>query len=178
MSKIANKGVKLQEKVSVEITQEELLIKGPKGEKSLRIPERVQVENKEGDISFLFDNKSKESRKDAGTFSSHIRNWVKGLTDGHECAIDLVGVGYKVQVKGKSLSFNLGYSHPIEYDLPEEVTAKSSIQTKFTLESSDKELLGQTAAEIRSFRKPEPYKGKGIKFVDEVIIRKAGKSAK
>ena len=111
----------------------------------------------------------------AGTFRALISNMVKGVSTGFERKLELVGVGYRAQAKGKVLSLSLGFSHPVEYQLPDGVTAETPSQTEIMLRSSDKQLLGQVAANVRSFRPPEPYKGKGVRYSDEKVLRKEAK---
>jgi large subunit ribosomal protein L6 len=178
MSRLGKRPVALNSKVKSDYKDRQLNIKGPLGEMSFTIPESVELDLKKEEIKVVVDFDKKEGRIIGGTVRSIINNMVHGVTEGFTLVLELVGVGYRAQVSGQKLTMALGYSHPVEYALPEVVKAEVEGNTKITLKSCDKQVLGQTAAEIRQYRPPEPYKGKGILFAGEHIVRKAGKAAK
>ena len=167
------------EHVTLSYENRELSVKGPKGNLSFVLPALVELNIQDNVLIVQADYENdKKAKALMGTTQALIANMVMGVTKGFQKRLDLVGVGYRAGVSGKKLELSLGYSHSIYYDLPEGIDAKVEQNTKIILESCDKQLLGQVAADIRAFRPPEPYKGKGILFEGEVIRRKAGKSAK
>ena len=175
MSRIANDPVIIPESVTVTTEGNTLNFKGPKGELSLDIHESVSFSIDDSNIQVIW--KSSDDAAMAGTMRALINNYVLGVSEGYSKTITLNGVGYRAKVQGKKIELTLGFSHPVEYVLPENVEAKSENQTEFSLSSNNKQVLGQVCAEIRSFRPPEPYKGKGV-FVDgEHIVRKERKKA-
>lgn len=178
MSRLGKRPVALNSKVKGDYKDRQLTIKGPVGEMSLGIPRGVDLEVNKDEIKIVVDFSQKEGRIIGGTIRSHILNMVRGVTEGFSKSLELIGVGYRAQVSGQTLTLSLGFSHSVEYQLPKTVKAQVEGNTKIKLISCDKQVLGQTAAEIRQYRMPEPYKGKGILFVGEKIIRKAGKAAK
>lgn len=175
MSRIGKQPIAVLEKVNVAISDRKVDVKGPKGALSFTHHEGVTVAQEENKIVVKPVDASNKNRALWGLTRTLVNNMVVGVTTGFTKTLEFNGVGYKAVLKGKTLVLNLGYSHPINYDLPEGVDAKV---TKNVIEVSgcNKELVGFAAAKIRSFRKPEPYKGKGIKYSDETIIRKAGKT--
>lgn len=177
MSRIGKRTTQIPNGVTVDIKDGIITVSGPKGTVSRPLNAAVSVEITDGVISVGVQNETEKSERSLwGTFSSHIANMVKGVTEGFQKQLEVNGVGYKVAMQGTDLRIDVGYSHPVMYKLPQEV--KASVEKNvITLESAHKEMLGQVAAEIRAVRKPEPYKGKGIKYMDEQIRRKAGKSA-
>jgi len=175
MSRIGKMPIEIPKDVKVDIKDELISIKGPKGELKRTINPRVRLNIENDRIMVMIDDDSKESRSCHGLFRALVANMVKGVSQGFERILEIVGVGYRAEVAGRTATFHLGYSHPIVFELPEGIDANID-KSKITLTGIDKELLGLTAAKIRSFRKPEPYKGKGIKYAEEVIKRKAGKS--
>lgn len=178
MSRIGKQPI-ATDQVSLSYENRELSVKGPKGNLSFAIPELVELDIQDNVLTVQADyENNKKAKALMGTTQALIANMVTGVTQGFQKKLDLVGVGYRAAVSGQKLELSLGYSHSIHYDLPEKVQAKVEQNTKITLESCDKQLLGQVAADIRTFRPPEPYKGKGILFEGEVVRRKAGKSAK
>lgn len=182
MSRIGKQPIILPDKVEASLEGDIILVKGPKGELSRKIPKPVQVEitEDEGDrIIKVHVPNPEEKQENAiwGTMRSIINGMVKGVDEGFEKKLEVVGVGYKAAISGNKLTLNVGYSHPIEFDLPEGITA-SVEKNIITISGFDKDLVGQVAANIRKVRKPEPYKGKGVKYVDEAVRRKAGKAAK
>lgn len=178
MSRPGKKPVAIDSKVTVDYKDRLLKIKGPKGQLELKTPESVELDISKEEIKVVADFETKEGKTIGGTIRQLINNIIIGVTEGFEKKLDLVGVGYRAQVSGTKLVLNLGYSHPIEYEVPDMVTAAVENNTKVVLTSCDKQKVGQAAAEIRSFRPPEPYKGKGVKYEDEYIRRKAGKTGK
>ena len=176
MSRIGKLPVKIPSGVTVEFSDGKFSAKGPKGEITQTMPPLVSVENSDGQLQVTRDNDGREARAMHGLARSLVFNSVEGVSTGFTKSLDIIGVGYRCQAKGEYLIFSLGYSHPIYYELPAGVEAKLASPTQLALSGVDKQLVGKTAAEIRSFRPPEPYKGKGIKYSDEVIRRKEGKS--
>ncbi|MBW1900076.1 MAG: 50S ribosomal protein L6 [Deltaproteobacteria bacterium] len=175
MSRIGKQPIPIPNGVEVKLDGDAITVKGPKGKIERRVHPRVQVDIDSDYIVVSVADQTKESRSFHGLFRALIANMVTGVTDGFERVLEIVGVGYRAELKARTAIFHLGYSHPINFELPDGIEAKID-KTKVTLSSIDKELLGKTAAKIRSFRKPEPYKGKGIKYADEIIRRKAGKT--
>ena len=177
MSRIGKRPVPIPQGVQVKMEDDVLVVKGPKGELRRRIHPlvRLSIDSDKIQVSVENTRKKKEASALQGLFRVLVNNMVTGVTKGFERNLEIVGVGYRAEVKGDTVIFNLGYSHPIEFKLPKGIAAKVD-RNKITLSGIDKEVLGQTAANIRSLRPPEPYKGKGIKYEDEVIRRKAGKA--
>jgi len=175
MSRIGKMPIEIPKDVKVDIKDDLISIKGPKGELKRTVNPKVRLNIENDQILITVDDDSKESKSCHGLFRALVANMVKGVSQGFERILEIVGVGYRGEVSGRTATFHLGYSHPVVFELPEGIDANID-KSKITLTGIDKELLGRTAAKIRSFRKPEPYKGKGIKYVDEFIKRKAGKS--
>jgi large subunit ribosomal protein L6 len=175
MSRIGKRPIPIPKDVEVEVQGDLLRVKGPKGELKCHVHPKISVK-KDGDkISVLTVDESREARSLHGLFGALIYNMVIGVTRGFEKVLEIVGVGYKAELKGRVAVLNLGYSHPIAFDLPDGIDANIE-KSRIVLSGIDKELLGMTAAKIRGLRAPEPYKGKGIKYADEMIRRKAGKA--
>lgn len=177
MSRIGKKPVVIPD--GVKITQEGnfLKIKGPKGELEQQIHPNISIEIVENQVNVTRPNDSKQNKSLHGLSRALVQNMVTGVTDTYKKTLDIVGVGYKAELKGKDLLLNIGYSHPIFLIPPEGVTLETPTPTQIIISGIDKQLVGLVAAKIRAFRKPEPYKGKGIKYSDEHIVRKAGKTA-
>lgn len=175
MSRIGKMPIEIPKDVKVDIKDEFISVKGPKGELKRTINPKVRLNIENDQIMVTVDNDSKESKSCHGLSRALVANMVKGVSQGFERTLEIVGVGYRAEVSGRTATFHLGYSHPVVFQLPEGIDA-SIDKSKITLTGIDNELLGLTAAKIRSFRKPEPYKGKGIKYAEEVVKRKAGKS--
>ncbi len=179
MSRIGKKPVNLPKNLNVSYDSKNLVIKGPKGEMHFTIPSPIDLIISETELSVKADYKNDTNSKALmGTTRATIENIVFGVTEGFKKKLNLVGVGYRAAVNGDKLQLNLGYSHPVNFKLPHNVHAKVEGNTQIFLESCDKQLLGQVIADIRNFRPPEPYKGKGILLEGEVVRRKAGKSGK
>lgn len=178
MSRIGKLPIDIPEKVEVKIIDQEIFVKGPKGELREKLHPKIKVDIEAGVIKInLKKVDEKGSSAFCGLFRSLIFNMVQGVTEGFEKKLEINGVGYKVSQEKNKIILNVGYSHPVEFILQDNVSAKIE-KNVITLNSFDKQLLGQMAANIRKIRKPEPYKGKGIKYFDEVIRRKSGKAAK
>ena len=181
MSRIGKHPVAIPAGVTVTITPDSVTVKGPKGELTQQIKEVTVKQEGDQIIVERPEHNDKLAHSLYGTYRALIANMVHGVSTGYETKQELIGVGFKAEVKGQILELSLGYSHDIHIMLPAEVKAEAFAEKKgnpiLTLKSADKQLLGQVAAKIRSLRKPEPYKGKGIKFVGEQLRRKAGKSA-
>lgn len=182
MSRIGKKPVAITNGVTVTVSAENVItVKGPKGELKQAIDRDITVEVKDGNVTFGRPTDQIRHRAMHGLYRSLVSNMVKGVTEGYEKKLELVGVGYKAANQGNLLDLALGYSHNIIFEIPKELkvaTAQEKGQNPMImLESIDKQLLGQVCAKIRSLRKPEPYKGKGVKFAGEVLRRKAGKAA-
>ncbi len=177
MSRIGLKPIPLPSGVEVEIEDNLSIVKGPKGELRQHIPSGIEVEVADGEIRCSRSTDAPRDRANHGLVRALLANQVTGVTEGFARVLNIVGVGYRAELKGKNLVLNLGYSHPIEYTAPEGITFEVPEQTKVVVRGSDKQVVGQVAAEIREFRPPEPYKGKGVRYEDENVQRKAGKSA-
>jgi len=175
MSRIGKMPIPISKEISVGLQGDILTVKGPKGQLQRKINPIVEIGLKDEVIIVSVKEKTRDSNALHGLHRALIANMVKGVSEGFQRELEIVGVGYRADVSGRKATFHLGYSHPIDYDLPEGIDAKVE-KTKITLSGIDKELIGMTAAKIRSFRKPEPYKGKGIRYADEKIRRKAGKT--
>ena len=182
MSRIGNKSIGLPAKVEVTVTQgNEVIVKGPKGSLRQVIDPDIKVNITEGQLTVERPTEQKRHKSLHGLYRSLINNMIIGVSQGFKAELELVGVGYKANLTGNVLELSLGYSHSIFFALPGEITGKAVTEKGknpiVTLECIDKQLIGQVAAKIRSLRKVEPYKGKGIRFVNEVVRRKAGKTA-
>jgi large subunit ribosomal protein L6 len=172
MSRVAKAPVPLVSGVNVQLDGQSLSVKGAKGSLQMAIHPDVEVVEEDGALKVSPRRDGKEGWAMAGTMRALIGNMVTGVTDGFVKRLQLVGVGYRAQAKGRTLNLSLGFSHPIDYPVPEDVTVETPSQTEIVVSGSDKQRVGQIAAEIRSFRPPEPYKGKGVRYADEHIIRK------
>ncbi len=175
MSRVAKSPVAVPAGVEIKRNGQVLIIKGPKGQLELIVHNNVDVTLEDNVLTFAPRDGAKHSRALAGTTRALIANMVMGVTDGFEKKLQLVGVGYRAQAKGNALTLNLGFSHPVEYSLPTGVTCETPTQTEILVRGIDKQLVGQVAAEIREFRRPEPYKGKGVRYADERVRRKEAK---
>ena len=182
MSRIGKLPVSLPKGVEVNVSDKNVVtVKGPKGTLTQNVDSAISIKNEEGTITLTRATEQKRHKAMHGLYRSLIASMVKGVSDGYKTEQELVGVGYRAANKGQLLELTLGYSHNVSFDLPAEIkvttTAEKGQNPKIIMESADKQLLGMVAAKIRSLRKPEPYKGKGIKFAGEILRRKAGKSA-
>ena len=175
MSRVGKRPVPIPDKVKVDFKGRTLSVKGPKGDLSRLIDDDVKLAVKDGLVHVISSGNSKKTTALQGLTRTLVANMVTGVTQGFERVLEIVGVGYRVDLKSNVLTFVIGYSHPVVYRLPDGITASVG-KNRVVLAGIDKELLGSTAATIRGFRKPEPYKGKGIKYAEERIRRKVGKS--
>ena len=175
MSRIANYPVTVPAAVEVSQSGQQITVKGPKGALEHRIHRLVEMQREEGELRFRARDDSIQANARAGTTRALVNNMVTGVSDGFERRLELIGVGYRAQMKGTALNLTLGFSHPIDYELPEGVSAETPSQTEILIRGTDKQQVGQVAAEIRAFRPPEPYKGKGVRYSDEMVIRKEAK---
>lgn len=175
MSRIGKLAIEIPEGVTVEHSGPELSVKGPKGLLSMTLVDEVKAEIKDGEIAVTPVNKSKLARSMWGMQRTMVSNLIEGVTKGFEKKLEINGVGFRAQTKGKGLNLQLGFSHEIDYPAPEGISFQCPDQTTILISGIDKQLVGQVAAEIREFRKPEPYKGKGVKYEGEYIYRKEGK---
>ncbi|MBU1001460.1 MAG: 50S ribosomal protein L6 [Proteobacteria bacterium] len=175
MSRIGKKPIVIPSGVEVAIGKDKIDVKGPKGTLSTPQHAKIVVEMEGADVVVKRADESRIARAQHGLRRTLIANCIEGVTKGYEKMLEVVGVGYKVQVQGKNVVLNVGFSHPVEYNLPQGIEAKAE-GTKLTITGIDKQLVGEVAAQIRRVRPPEPFKGKGIKYAGEIIRRKAGKS--
>ena len=182
MSRVGNAPIAIKDGVQVSIADDNTVtVKGPKGELTQKVDERLELKMEEGELVVSRPNDEKEVRAMHGLYRALVNNMVEGVTEGYKIELELVGVGYRAKSSGQTLELALGYSHPIIIEIAKEIkvtaeTAKGQ-NPQITLESHDKQLIGQVASKIRSLRKPEPYKGKGVRYKGEHIRRKAGKAA-
>jgi large subunit ribosomal protein L6 len=173
MSRVAKNPISLPSGVQATIAPGAVSVKGPKGELSLALHQAIRVAEEDG--SHHVRPESDETWTMSGTFSALIANMVTGVTDGFEKKLEIIGVGYRAQAQGSKLNLSLGFSHPVVYEMPEGVSVETPSQTEIVLKGSDKQRVGQAAAEIRAYRPPEPYKGKGIRYSGEYVVRKQAK---
>lgn len=174
MSRVAKYPVKVPAGVDVKLDGDQLTVKGGQGTLSMNINPDVVVTQEEGQLTFKPSENAK-SWAMVGTTRALVNNLVTGVSEGFTKTLEIVGVGYRAQASGQTLNLSLGFSHPVEYTLPKGVTAETPKNTQIVLKSADKQQLGQVAAEIRAFRRPEPYKGKGVRYADEQVRRKEAK---
>ena len=175
MSRVANNPVQLPKGVEVTLGGTEISVKGAKGTLAMPINPQVEIAQEDNVLTFAARSGDQFSRAMSGTTRALVNNMVTGVSQGFEKKLELVGVGYRAQVQGSNINLTLGFSHPVVYALPAGVTAETPSQTEVLLKSSDKQKLGQAAAEIRAFRPPEPYKGKGVRITGEYVRRKEAK---
>lgn len=177
MSRIANSPVVLPSGVDVNISGQQVTVKGSKGELNHLVHSSVNVEQVDNSLKFKSTNESKSANALAGTTRALLQNIVTGVSEGFERKLTIVGVGYRAQVQGKILNLTLGFSHPVNFEIPEGISIETPSQTEVVVKGIDKQRVGQVAANIRAYRPPEPYKGKGVRYADEHIIRKEAKKA-
>lgn len=178
MSRIGKLPIQFSPGVKVNFKDSVLSVHGPNGSLSRQIMSCISLDISETTILVSRNDDSLTARSAHGLSRTLIHNMIVGVTQGFKTDLEINGVGYRAEVKGKELVLSLGYSHPVNFLIPEGISIEVEKMTKLSVKGFDKELVGQTAAKIRSFRKPEPYKGKGVKYADETIIRKAGKTGK
>jgi large subunit ribosomal protein L6 len=174
MSRVANRIIDLPAGVTVSVTPAAVTVKGSRGSLSLTLGHGVSVEQKDKTLAIKFQGDD-AVRMRAGATRAHIANMVTGVTKGYERKLELVGVGFRAALAGKTLNLTLGFSHPVTYAIPEGITIETPSQTEILIKGNDRQRVGQTAAEIRDIRPPEPYKGKGVRYSDEQIVLKEGK---
>lgn len=186
-SRVGKKPIVIPEGVKIEVKEDRILVEGPKGKLEKKLPPLVKINLNDNTLTVSYDEVRKKLKNKAKAFQglarALINNMVTGVTQGFTETLEIVGLGYRAEVKGNIITFNLGYSHPINFPIPLGISAKvergtGDVQVRVILEGIDKELLGQTAANIKALRPVEPYKGKGIRYANEVVYRKAGKTGK
>ena len=175
MSRIANNPVTLPNGVEVALSPSEISVKGGKGSLTMRVHELVAIEQDESALKFGTKSGDRKATALAGTTRSLVNNMVIGVSEGFTRELQLQGVGYRAQVSGRQLNLTLGFSHPVEYPIPEGIEIETPQPTQIVVKGIDKQLVGQVSADIRSFRPPEPYKGKGVRYADEYVKRKEAK---
>jgi large subunit ribosomal protein L6 len=175
MSRIANNPVDIPKGVEVSLSGQELSVKGSRGQLNLTIHDLVEISKEEDLLKFAAAQSGKKPSAMAGTFRSLVSNMVVGVSQGFQKELELRGVGYRAQMQGSKLSLTLGFSHPVEYPIPEGIKIETPTQTQIIVKGIDKQVVGQISAEIRAFRPPEPYKGKGVRYADELVKRKEAK---
>jgi large subunit ribosomal protein L6 len=177
MSRVGKLPVKIPDKVKVQVANGDVKVEGPKGKMHFPFNPLVKIEVAGGEVKVSRPDDSRQAKGLHGLTRTLVKNAIEGVVKGYERVLDISGVGFKAEVKGKEINFTLGFSHPVVFKLPEGVTAEvDAKQTRVTVRGVDKHLLGLTAAKIRGLRGPEPYKGKGIKYAEEIIRRKEGKT--
>lgn len=175
MSRVAKNPITIPGGVDVKIDGSNVTVKGANGQLSHDIHPTIQLDIKENVISIKWDEEDSKAKAFAGTTRALVNNLVTGVTKGFEKKLTLIGVGYRAQVKGKLLNLTLGFSHPVDFEIPEGITIETPSQTEVIVKGTDKQKVGQVAAKIRAYRPPEPYKGKGVRYTDEHVVRKEAK---
>lgn len=175
MSRIANSPVEVPSGVEVKLDGQHIRVKGGKGELTMVVHDHVEVAQQEGALTFVARSSDKRAVALSGTTRALVSNMVTGVSRGFERRLQLQGVGYRAQAQGRKLNLQLGFSHPVEYELPQGVDVQTPSQTEIVVSGVSKQLVGQVSAEIRAFRPPEPYKGKGVRYADERVRRKEAK---
>lgn len=176
MSRKGKMPIALAKDAKVIVEKNNVRVEGPKGKLSVELPTGISVEQKNDVVTINRVGDLKQTKANHGTVRSLIVNMIEGVTKGHKKELQITGVGFKAQASGSKLVLNVGFSHPVEYEIPKDIKVATPQPTSITIEGADKALVGRVAAEIRDFKRPEPYKGKGIAYVGEVIRRKQGKS--
>jgi len=175
MSRVAKKPISLPKGVELKVAEDSIAVKGPKGTLSIHVLPGVSVANEDGVVSIQVAEGAED--KFGGTARALLANMIKGVSDGYERKLELVGVGYRASMAGKALNLSLGYSHPVVFNAPEGISLETPSQTEILIKGSDKQLVGEVAAKIRGYRPPEPYKGKGVRYAGEKITLKEAKKA-
>ncbi|MGX6967162.1 50S ribosomal protein L6 [Vagococcus teuberi] len=178
MSRIGNKPVVVPAGVTITQSGNTVTVKGPKGELTREFSPNITLNISEGEVVLTRPDDTKENKTLHGTMRANLNNMVVGVSEGFEKALELIGVGYRAQLQGKKLVLNVGYSHPVEFETPEGITIEVPSNTQIVVKGSNKEVVGEFSANIRGVRPPEPYKGKGIRYVGEHVRRKEGKTGK
>lgn len=176
MSRIGKQPISLPPKVKVDVKGQKVQVEGPKGKLNWELPGRTSIKIEGNTITVSRQDENAQTRALHGLSRALINNMVKGVSDGFVKKLEINGVGFKAAVVGKVITMSLGYSHPINYNIPDQVKVTVDENTKITIEGPDKQLVGKVASELRSYYPPEPYKGKGVKYADEKIVRKEGKT--
>lgn len=175
MSRVAKSPVVIPAGVEVSVASGQIVVKGPKGSLAQPVVSDVTVKVEDGNVVFAANGNSKFARAMSGTLRALVNNMVNGVSKGFERKLTLVGVGYRAQAQGDVLNLSLGFSHPVAHAIPKGITCETPSQTEILLKGADKQLIGQVAADIRAYRSPEPYKGKGVRYADEVVVIKETK---
>src|SRR3972149_11927509 len=175
MSRIAKNPITIPAGVEVSINGNSVTVKGKKGQLSYQTHPLVTVKHEDGQLKFGVNGNSQQAKTLSGTTRALVQNIVKGVTEGYQHKLEIVGVGYRAQVQGKTLNLTLGFSHPVQFAIPEGIVIETPSQTEIVIKGVDKQKVGQVAAEIRDYRSPEPYKGKGVRYVNEVVVKKEAK---
>jgi large subunit ribosomal protein L6 len=175
MSRVAKAPIPVASGVDVKIDGQQVTVKGSKGSLSCALHSSVEIQQEDGNLVLKPRTENSSGWMHAGTARSIVNNMVVGCSEGFQRKLTLVGVGYRAQAKGKELALNLGFSHPIDYPVPEGISIETPSQTEIVVSGADKQKVGQVAAEIRAYRPPEPYKGKGVRYADEYVLRKEAK---
>jgi large subunit ribosomal protein L6 len=178
MSRIGKLPISIPKNVNLTLSDNNLEVKGPHGILNQKIPEEITIEIENDTIKILKTEETRSARQKHGLIRSLIKNMVLGTTTKFQKKLQMIGVGYRAQVKGKELTLNVGYSHPVIFPIPEDIEIKVETNTNLTIAGANKENVGLLASKIRATRPPEPYKGKGIRYSNEIVLRKAGKSGK
>jgi large subunit ribosomal protein L6 len=178
MSRVAKNPVSLPKGVEIKLDNDAIQVKGPKGTLEQKLPPFVSAEMADGAVQFKAEEGAVQGRMMAGTARALVNNMVKGVSDGFEKKLTLIGVGYRAQVQGQNLNLTLGFSHPVNFPVPEGIQIECPSQTEIVVKGADKQVVGQVAANIRAYRPPEPYKGKGVRYSDENVVRKEAKKKK
>lgn len=175
MSRIGNNPIKIEEGVTVDINEKNIEVKGPKGEMQITLPHELSAEIENGDVKVTRSNDEKSTKSIHGTYRMIIDNAIRGVKEGYEKRLELVGVGYRARLEGVTLVMTLGWNHPIKVEPYEGIEIEVPEETKITIRGVDKQKVGEFAAKVRGFREPEPYKGKGVRYSDEHVRRKTAK---
>jgi len=176
MSRIAKVPIQIPDQVKVTVNAGKVSMEGPKGKLELMLPSHIELVQKDKTLNVNRHSNEKQARANHGTVRAHLANMIKGLMNGHQRELEIQGIGFRATLQGKKIVFNMGLSHPVEFEIPAGINIKVPTQTSILIEGTDNILVGQTAASIRSIKKVEPYKGKGIRYVGENVRRKQGKS--
>lgn len=175
MSRIANSPIELPSGVEVKVADGNITVKGSKGSLEQSLPRSVKLVQADNIITLDYNEKDRDANMKAGTIRAIVNNMVTGVSTGFERKLTLIGVGYRAKAQGKVLNLTLGFSHPVNHDVPEGITIETPSQTEIVVKGISKQQVGQVAAEIRAYRPPEPYKGKGVRYADEQVVRKEAK---
>ena len=176
MSRIGKQPIAIPAKVKVEVKGQKVSVEGPKGKLNFDLPKRTSLKVEGANVVVARDGEDAEAKALHGLSRALVNNMVKGVSEGFSKKLEIQGVGFKAAVQGKVVNLSLGYSHPLNYDIPDQIKVTVEENTKLTIEGPDKQVVGRVAAEIRSFYPPEPYKGKGVRYSDERVVRKEGKT--